>query len=295
MRYEFGKNWQSFNKSSFSEERLNIAAESILSFVHLDTLNGQTFLDIGSGSGIQSLAAHKAGAEKIFSFDYDINSVEATRSLWRLSGRPKNWSICQGSVLDAKFIQSLGEFDIVYSWGVLHHTGKIWDALNNSRIPLKKDGILYVSLYSKEAYQNPPPEYWLNVKQNYNKAGYYNKKLIEVKYIYNSLMKSKIRNIYQLIKMAFHYKINRGMSLWTDVKDWLGGWPMEFTSAQEVLLKTQGELNLCLINLKMGSGCTEYLFKNDNVKSWSYFNNQTYDENRISNENPFPQFLETNN
>ena len=74
-------------------------------------------------------------------------------------------------------------------------------------------------------------QYWLKVKQNYNKAGYYNKKLIEVKYIYNSLMKSKIRNIYQLIKMAFHYKINRGMSLWTDVKDWLGGWPMEFTSA----------------------------------------------------------------
>jgi len=70
---------------------------------------------------------------------------------------------------------------------------------------------------------------------------------------------------------------------------------MEFTSVQEVLSKTQGELNLCLINLKMGSGCTEYLFKNDNVKSWSYFTNQTYDENRISNENPFPQFFETNN
>ena len=295
MRYEFGKNWQSFNKSSFSEERLNIAVESILSFVHLDTLNGKTFLDIGSGSGLQSLAAYKAGAKKIFSFDYDINSVEATRSLWRLAGEPKNWTICQGSVLDDKFIQSLGEFDIVYSWGVLHHTGKIWDALNNSRIPLKKDGVLYVSLYSKEAYQNPPPEYWLKVKQNYNKAGYYNKKLIEVKYIYNSLMKSKIRNIYQLIKMAFQYKINRGMSLWTDVKDWLGGWPMEFTSAQEVLLKTQGELNLCLINLKMGSGCTEYLFKNKNVESWNYYTSEAYDVNRIANENPFPQFLETNN
>ena len=295
MRYEFGKNWQSFNKSSFSEERLNIASESILSFVHLDTLNGKTFLDIGSGSGLQSLAAHKAGAEKIFSFDYDLYSVEATRSLWRLSGEPKNWTICQGSVLDEKFICSLGEFDIVYSWGVLHHTGKIWDALKNSRIPLKKDGVLYVSLYSKEAYQNPPPEYWLNVKQNYNKAGYHNKKLIEVKYIYNSLLKSKMKNLFQLIKMAFHYKKNRGMSLWTDVKDWLGGWPMEFTSVQDVLSKTQGDLKLCLINLKMGSGCTEYLFKNNNRKSWSYFNNKIYDENIISNENPFPQFQEINN
>ena len=89
MRYEFGKNWQLFNKSSFSEERLKIAAESILSSIHLDTLNGKSFLDIGSGSGLQSLAAHKAGADKIFSFDYDINSVEATRRLWRRSGEPR--------------------------------------------------------------------------------------------------------------------------------------------------------------------------------------------------------------
>ena len=94
MRYEFGKNWQSFNKSSFSEKRLNIAKESILSFLHINSLNGMTFLDIGSGSGLQSLAAHKAGAEKIFSFDYDINSVEATRSLWKLSGKPKKMGSC---------------------------------------------------------------------------------------------------------------------------------------------------------------------------------------------------------
>ena len=95
--------------------------------------------------------------------------------------------------------------------------------------------------------------------------------------------------------MAFQYKINRGMSLWTDVKDWLGGWPMEFTSAQEVLLKTQGELNLCMINLKMGSGCTEYLFKNKNIESWKFYTSEVYDVNRIANKNPFPQFLETNN
>ncbi|SVE60074.1 uncharacterized protein METZ01_LOCUS512928, partial [marine metagenome] len=49
MRYEFGRNWQSFNKSSCSQERINIAKESILSFLYLDSLHGKTFLDIGSG------------------------------------------------------------------------------------------------------------------------------------------------------------------------------------------------------------------------------------------------------
>ena len=71
MRYEFGKNWQSFNKSFLSQERINIFKESFLNFLHLDNLDGKTFLDIGSGSGLQSLAAYNAGAERIFSFDYD--------------------------------------------------------------------------------------------------------------------------------------------------------------------------------------------------------------------------------
>ena len=100
----------------------------------------------------------------------------------------------------------------------------------------------------------------MTLKQNYNNSGYFNKKMIEIKYVFNSLMKSKITNIVELIKMALYNKKNRGMSLWSDIKDWLGGWPMEFTSAQEVHKKVLDRLDLGLINLKMGSGCTEYLF-----------------------------------
>ena len=183
MRYEFGKNWQSFNISFLSQERINIVKESILSFLHLDGLDEKIFLDIGCGSGIQSLAAYNAGAKRIFSFDYDAKSVEATKSLWKKSGRPKNWTVCQGSVLDEKFMNSIGKFDIVYSWGVLHHTGDLWNALKNSQLPLKSDGVLYVSLYAKEAYQEPPQEYWLEIKQKYNKAGYIERKNIEITYL----------------------------------------------------------------------------------------------------------------
>ena len=287
MRYEFGRNWQFFNNSFFSQERVIIVKESILRFLNLKNLYGKTFLDIGSGSGLQSLAAYNAGAERIFSFDYDPNSVEATKSLWRKSGRPKNWTICQGSILDSEFMNSIGEFDIVYSWGVLHHTGDLWNALKNSQLPLKSSGVLYVSLYAKEAYQDPPPEYWLRIKEKYNNAGFLGKKQIEAKYIYNNLMQSKIRNIYQLIKMLMTYKKNRGMALWTDIKDWLGGWPMEFTSAKEVYSYSLNKLELTLINLKMGNGCTEYLFKKKNANTWNYYSDEFYDGNRIVSENPF--------
>ncbi len=281
MRYEFGKNWQSFNISFLSQERINIVKESILSFLHLDGLDEKIFLDIGCGSGIQSLAAYNAGAKRIFSFDYDAKSVEATKSLWKKSGRPKNWTVCQGSVLDEKFMNSIGKFDIVYSWGVLHHTGDLWNALKNSQLPLKSDGVLYVSLYAKEAYQDPPQEYWLKLKKRYNKAGFLEKKQIEITYIYEILMNSKIRNIYKLIKMMITYKKNRGMALWIDIKDWLGGWPMEFSSASEVYTYSLNKLDLCLINLKMGNGCTEYLFKKKNSSSWSYHSKNQYDNNKI--------------
>ena len=142
MRFGFGKNWQSFNMSFLSKERINIVKKSILSFLHLESLDGKTFLDIGSGSGIQSLAAYNAGAKQIFSFDYDIKSVEATKSLWEKSGRPKNWAVCHGSVLDDEFMNPIGKFDIVHSWVVLHHTGDLWNALKNSQIPLKSNGVL---------------------------------------------------------------------------------------------------------------------------------------------------------
>ena len=287
MRFGFGKNWQSFNMSFLSKERINIVKKSILSFLHLESLDGKTFLDIGSGSGIQSLAAYNAGAKHIFSFDYDIKSVEATKSLWEKSGRPKNWDVYHGSVLDDEFMNSIGKFDIVHSWGVLHHTGDLWNALKNSQIPLKSNGVLYVSLYAKEAYQNPSQEYWLEIKQKYNKAGYIEKKKIEITYIYQILMQSKIRNIYKLIKMMLTYKKNRGMALWIDIKDWLGGWPMEFSSAKEVYSFTKSKMNLCLINLKMGNGCTEYLFKRKNIKSWNYFTDESYDYDKIVNKNPF--------
>ncbi|MDX2121208.1 MAG: class I SAM-dependent methyltransferase, partial [Gemmatimonadota bacterium] len=127
-RFAFGRNWASFLRL-LDEERIRAAEDSLRSLTGRDDLTGLRFLDIGSGSGLFSLAARRLGA-RVHSFDYDTDSVECTRELRRqYFAEDANWVVEQGSVLDPGYIASLGTHDVVYSWGVLHHTGAMWVAV----------------------------------------------------------------------------------------------------------------------------------------------------------------------
>src|SRR5438874_10370928 len=130
-RFEFGRNWSAF-LVVLDEERIAKAEDSLREMLEMDSLEGKTFLDIGSGSGLFSLAARRLGA-KVHSFDFDSNSFACTQELRNryFAGDP-DWSVEQGSALDADYVASVGKFDIVYSWGVLHHTGRMWRALENA-------------------------------------------------------------------------------------------------------------------------------------------------------------------
>ena len=261
MRYEFGKNWEDFVKSSLNEERLKVSREHILRFLGMNDLEGLTFLDIGCGSGLSSLAALTAGARKVVAFDYDVDSVETARMLLERSGvDPARWTVMQGSVLDEPFMERLEKPDVVYSWGVLHHTGEQWRALRNAASRLKPGGLLYVALYTSDAYIDPPPEFWLDVKQRYNRAGPRERRKMELWYVWRFSLGGNPLRLPLLVKRIIDYRKNRGMSFWHDVRDWLGGWPMEFSSIAEV--KTFGkELGLTLENMTAGQANTEYLFR----------------------------------
>src|SRR5262249_12640164 len=141
--YEFGKNWTRYIRRSFNEERVQVAKRHLLELIGRGDLNGLDFLDIGCGSGIHSLAAFRTGAGTIRSIDYDPDSVAATTVLRSYAGSPAIWSIERGDVLDEHYIDTLGQWSLVYSWGVLHHTGDVWRALANAQKTVADGGLFY--------------------------------------------------------------------------------------------------------------------------------------------------------
>ncbi|CAO3441358.1 methyltransferase domain-containing protein [Azospirillum endophyticum] len=259
-RFAFGKNWSDYIAKHFSEERLALSQKELLQFLGVADLKGLSFIDIGSGSGLHSLAAFRAGAERIHSFDYDPLSVETTRQLWRMAGEPAHWTVERGSVLDRAYLERLGRFDIVYSWGVLHHTGAMWQAVRNLAPLIKRPGRVYLALYATEKHDDPTPSYWLDLKQRYNRAGWLQQRFMEVGYIWRFLCGRSIRLLLAFPRMVVEHKQLRGMNLYTDIKDWLGGWPMEFAAAHEVAEIASEQLGLEAVQVQLGKANTEYLF-----------------------------------
>ena len=268
MRYEFGKNWTQYIEQHFSEERVTLAQESMLRFLNLKNLKGKKFLDIGCGSGIHSLAAYRAGADQVTSFDFDLDSVSITRRLHERSGSPNNWFVAQGSVLDGDFLETLPLSDIVYSWGVLHHTGEMWKAIENAAGRLERDGVFFIALYTSDVFIDPTPEYWLKVKQTYNRSSWLGKRRMEWTYALRATIIPYLRRGWNPLRHMLSYKRSRGMSYWTDVKDWLGGWPMEFAGIAETKAFCLEKLGMELLNIHAGEANTEYLFRKAGVKNY---------------------------
>ena len=259
LRYGFGKNWAEFVDKNFNEDVVRDAQGRLSNFLRVASLTGRVFLDIGCGSGLHSLAALRLGAERVVSFDYDANSVATTRRLRQYAGNPENWTVTQGSVLDAAFMEQLPKADIVYSWGVLHHTGDMWTAIRNAALAMKPDGVFFIALYASEIYADPPPEYWVKLKRRYNLRGPLGKRIMEWAYIFRQYIRPAIKAGENPISVIRNYGY-RGMAFWTDVRDWLGGYPIEFSSLSEVQEFCGSELGLDLVNVLTGQGCSEYLF-----------------------------------
>ena len=151
VTFSFGKNWKEY-VNSVDAENIDGAKRDITNWLGEDTVSGKSVADIGSGSGIHSYCFHLLGANSIFSFDYDMNSVEATNIFWEKAGKPSNWTVTQGSVLEEQFMSKIPESDIVYSWGVLHHTGDMWNAIKNAASLVKAGGFFFISIYLPSSF-----------------------------------------------------------------------------------------------------------------------------------------------
>lgn len=164
VRFAFGTNWAAF-LSNFDESWIADAEASLRTSLGLDRFEGMRFLDIGSGSGLFSLAARRLGAE-VQSFDFDPESVACTQQLRaRFDADDSAWRVEEASVLNASYMATLGTFDIVYSWGVLHHTGSMWQALRHTAERVAPKGRLYIAIYND---QGRASRMWLWTKRAYN-------------------------------------------------------------------------------------------------------------------------------
>lgn len=261
QRFEFGKNWRNF-LGTLNDERIAEAEKSLKQRLSVEDLHGRTFLDIGSGSGLFSLAARRLGA-RVHSLDYDPEAVACTAELRRrFFPEDTNWTVEQGSALDAAYLRSLGTFDIVYSWGVLHHTGAMWLALENACLPVAPSGILFISIYND---QGRASQMWRRVKRTYNRLPRSLRFLVLVPATVRLWALPTILDFRHGKPFATwrNYKRSRGMSAWWDVVDWVGGYPFEVAKPEEIFdfYRQRGFVLEQLKTCGKGHGCNEFVFQ----------------------------------
>ena len=262
-RFQFGQNWSQF-LPIINEERIQQAMTSLKDMLEVESLNGKSFLDIGSGSGLFSLAARQLGA-RVHSFDFDPKSVFCTAQLKKDYFREDDsWKIEEGSVLDSEYMKSLGQFDVVYSWGVLHHTGDLWLALENAQARVSPEGKFFIALYNDTGSQSAR---WYWIKKTYNGLpGIFKTPFAilvtvpgEVKLMASSLLTLNLR---RYTDSWTTYRRNRGMTKWRDIIDWVGGYPYEVSKPDDVFDFCRAH-GFVLSKLKCGNvglGCNEFVF-----------------------------------
>jgi len=262
-RFEFGKNWSRF-LDLLNDSRIASAEDSLRQMLEVDHLEGKSFIDIGSGSGLFSLAARRLGA-RVHSFDFDPNSVACTTELRRrYFPGDAQWKVEEASVLNQDYMKSLGRFDIVYSWGVLHHTGHLWEALENAQRLVKIDGKLFIALYNDTGSQSSR---WKWIKKTYCGLPDLLKAPFALLVTAPAEAKSFFRSLVTLrpgdyVKSWTSYDERRGMNRWRDVIDWVGGYPYEVSTPDETFefFKARG-FQLTKLNCgKVGLGCNQFVF-----------------------------------
>jgi 2-polyprenyl-6-hydroxyphenyl methylase/3-demethylubiquinone-9 3-methyltransferase len=262
-RFEFGENWRKF-LALLDDARISEAEASLKRMLEVEDLRGRSFLDIGSGSGLFSLAARRLGA-RVHSFDYDPQSFACTRELrQRFFPEDADWRVEQGSVLDENFVRSLGAFDVVYSWGVLHHTGEMWRALAHAALPVAPGGKLFVAIYNDTGTQ---ARRWRWIKRKYNELPRPLRTPFALAVTAPEEGKAVLRALLKLRPQEYlrrwtGYDRNRGMSYWRDIIDWVGGYPYEFATPEEIFdfYRARG---FALTKLRCGGvglGCNEFVF-----------------------------------
>lgn len=271
VRFAFGRNWSDYS-ASVTDEDVRRAACALEELVGARVLRGARFLDIGSGSGIHSAAAAALGVREVVAVDLDEQCVETTRRLLSSRREAVRFRVEVCDVLEGS-LRKYGEFDVVYSWGVLHHTGDLNGALRRAAQAVAAEGLFVFALYRRTWMD----WFWKIEKRWYAQAGPRAQGVAQI--IYRGAFGAALRVRGQTLKDYVRRYAYRGMRFDHDVHDWLGGFPYETATPEEVE-STLRELGFRRLRCKthrgrflgrdlglLGSGCDEYVYQRGSEKT----------------------------
>ncbi|MCH2203231.1 MAG: class I SAM-dependent methyltransferase [Fuerstiella sp.] len=273
-KFAFGKNWAGFLET-LNDKKIKAAQESMQRLLGIDDLQNRRFLDAGSGSGLFSLSAYRLGAQ-VTSFDVDHDSVGCAQELReRFCEDESRWIVLHGSLTDTDFLKDMGRFDVVYCWGVAHHTGQMWSSIDHLIRNVDSGGLLVLAIYNDQLYISRA---WYLVKRIYQRLpgwlrpGY----VVAVGSVtfLKRLSMTLLAGILRLV--AFRNPLipftnwirqtqARGMHGWHDLVDWVGGWPFEVARPEEIFrfMRDRG-FQLQELITSTGHGCNEFVFVRTN-------------------------------
>jgi 2-polyprenyl-3-methyl-5-hydroxy-6-metoxy-1,4-benzoquinol methylase len=264
-RFGFGKNWSRFAED-LPDASVEAAKRSLAEMLGQTDLANVTFLDVGSGSGLFSLSAALLGAERVHSLDYDADSVATTARLKERFAPQADWTVERASALDAGHMDSLGQWDVVYSWGVLHHTGNLWSALELTCARVARGGRLFISIYNDQGWASRA---WTRVKRFYNAIPI----ALRVPYTLIVMAPMEVKSLFRStlkLRPGEYFRgwlssgdRDRGMSRWHDMVDWVGGYPFEVATPEEVFefCAARGFVLRKLRTAGGEHGCNEFVFE----------------------------------
>jgi SAM-dependent methyltransferase len=249
--FTFGENWLNFSRL-LDEQRVQEAMTSLMALLAVPDLRELTFVDVGAGSGLFSIAAVRLGAVRVLALDRDANCLKAIQDNARRFLSPTDASRLECRLADILEPTSvpLERFDVVYAWGSLHHTGAMWDAIRNTAPLCGPRGRFVLALYNETRFS----PYWLSAKRFYHGAPAPMRGLLVA-------MLAGPRILVRALKGRRVARTGRAMSVWYDAVDWLGGLPYEWAAPSQVgqcLERLGFRLERSLLTKR--HGCNEFVF-----------------------------------